>query len=88
MRFAFIAKHRSIWPVAWICAALDVSHSGFHAWLTRPQSHRDRDDEIILTKVRTSFVGSDRTYGARRVWHGVLAEVIFCGLHRVEWFRR
>jgi putative transposase len=84
MRFAFIAKHRSIWPVAWMCAALDVSRSGFHAWLTRPQSQRDRDDEVILTKVRTSFVGSDRTYGARRVWHDVLAEDISCGLHRVE----
>jgi putative transposase len=84
MRFAFIAKHRSVWPVAWMCAALDVSRSGFHAWLTRPQSQRDRDDEVILAKVRTSFVGSDRTYGARRVWHDVLAEGISCGLHRVE----
>ena len=24
MRFAFIAKHRSVWPVAWLCEALDV----------------------------------------------------------------
>jgi putative transposase len=84
MRFAFIAKHRSIWPVSWMCAALEVSRSGFHAWLTRPQSQRGRDDEVILTKVRTSFVGSDRTYGARRVWRDVLAEGLSCGLHRVE----
>ena len=35
MRFAFIAKHRSVWPVAWLCEALDVSRSGFHAWLHR-----------------------------------------------------
>jgi putative transposase len=84
MRFAFIAKHRSTWPVSWMCAALEVSRSGFHAWLTRPQSQRDRGDEVILTKVRMSFVGSDRTYGARRVWHDVLAEGLSCGLHRVE----
>jgi K+-transporting ATPase ATPase A chain len=25
MRFAFIAKHRSIWLVAWLCEVLDVS---------------------------------------------------------------
>ena len=24
MKFAFIAKHRSIWPVAWLCNALGV----------------------------------------------------------------
>jgi transposase-like protein len=32
MKFVFIAKHRSIWPVAWLCDALGVSQSGFHAW--------------------------------------------------------
>jgi hypothetical protein len=31
----FTAKHRGIWPVAWLCEALDVSRSGFHAWLNR-----------------------------------------------------
>ena len=34
--------------------------------------------------VRTSFLQSDRTYGARRVWRDVLAEGFSCGLHRVE----
>lgn len=29
MRFTFVAKHRGIWPVAWICEALVVSRSGF-----------------------------------------------------------
>jgi putative transposase len=38
MRLAFIAKHRSIRPMAWLCEALDVSRSGFHAWLNRHQA--------------------------------------------------
>jgi putative transposase len=84
MRFAFIAKHRGIWPVAWMCGALGVSRSGFHAWLTRSPSQRARDDEMIGARVRASHVGSYRTYGARRVWHDLLAEGISCGLHRVE----
>jgi putative transposase len=84
MRFAFIAKHRGIWPVAWMCGALGVSRSGFHAWLTRAPSQRARDDERMGTKVRASHVGSDRTYGARRVWHDLLAGGMSCGLHRVE----
>lgn len=84
MRFTFIAKHRSIWPVAWLCKALDVSRSGFHAWMTRIPSRRTRCDEELTARVRASFLGSDRTYGARRVWHDVLAEGLSCGLHRVE----
>lgn len=84
MRFAFIAKHRGIWPVAWMCGALGVSRSGFHGWLARSPSQRARDDEVIGARVRASHVGSYRTYGARRVWHDLLAEGITCGLHRVE----
>lgn len=84
MKFGFIAKHRGVWPVAWLCEALGVSRSGFHAWLTRSPSERARTDEIVTAKVRASFTGSGRTYGARRVWHDVLAEGISCGLHRIE----
>jgi putative transposase len=84
MKFSFIAKHRGIWPAAWLCGALGVSRSGFHAWLTRPPSARSRSDETLVAKVRASFIASDRTYGARRVWHDMLADGISCGLHRIE----
>jgi len=84
MKFSFIAKHRGIWPVNWICGALGVSRGGFYAWLKRAPSERCRTDEALSIKVRASFVGSDRTYGARRVWHDLLAEGVSCGLHRIE----
>ena len=84
VKFAFIAKHRGIWPAGWLCEALGVSRGGFYAWLTRPPSHRARSDEALGAKVRASFLQSDRTYGARRVWHDLLAEGVKCGLHRIE----
>ncbi|MEK4031842.1 IS3 family transposase [Methylocystis sp. IM3] len=84
MRFAFVAKHRNVWPVAWLCEALDVSRSGFHAWLRRGPSPRSIADEELTRKIRVSFVGSARTYGARRVWRDVLAEGVSCGLHKIE----
>jgi putative transposase len=67
-----------------MCGALGVSRGGFYAWLRRPPSERSRTDEVLSTKVRASFIGSDRTYGARRVWHDLLAEGVSCGLHRIE----
>ena len=84
MKFGFIAKHRSVWPVAWLCEALGVSRSGFHAWLHRGPSARTIVDEELTTKVRTSFIASARTYGARRVWRDVLADGASCGLHKIE----
>ena len=72
MKFGFIAKHRGIWPVGWLCEALGVSRGGC------------RSDEELGVKVRASFLASDRTYGARRVWRDLLAEGLSCGLHRIE----
>ena len=34
--------------------------------------------------MRASFLASDRTYGARRVWHDMIEDGISCGLHRIE----
>jgi putative transposase len=84
VKFIFIAKHRGIWPAAWMCEALGVSRGGFYGWLTRPRSARSRSDENLVAKVRASFLASERTYGARRVWHDMIAEGVACGLHRIE----
>ncbi len=84
MKFGFMAKHRGAWPVAMMCETLGVSRSGFYAWLNRPRSQRSQVDEVLASQVRQSFVVSDRTYGARRVWHDILALGQQCGLHRIE----
>jgi len=84
VRFAFIARHRHIWPVSWLCEVLEVSRSGFHAWLNRPISARATLDAALVTAIGESFRASDRTYGARRVWRDVLEDGLGCGLHRIE----
>ena len=57
MRFAFVAKHRSIWPVAWLCKALDVSRSGFHAWLNRPLARGLWKTRALLAVMRAELHG-------------------------------
>ncbi len=52
MRLAFTAKHRSIWPVAWLYEALGGSFSGFHAWLNRSASERAHYDAVLPDKIR------------------------------------
>src|SRR4029078_8087397 len=84
VKFSFIAKHRGIWAVDWMCEALGVSRGGFYGWRARPRRQRSLEDEELGAKVRASFLASDRTYGARRVWRDLLAEDLSCGLHRIE----
>jgi putative transposase len=55
----------------------------FYAWRARPPSQRSLVDESLGVQVRHSFLRSDRTYGARRVWRNVLEQGISCGLHRI-----
>ena len=72
----------------WLCGALGVSRGGFYAWLKRPRSRRSRSDEELGAKVRASFIASDRTYGARRVWRDLLAEGISrCIRRRLKEYR-
>ena len=44
-----------------MCHVLDVSKSGFFAWLKRGESRRKREDAKLLQRIREIFVGSDRT---------------------------
>jgi putative transposase len=79
-----MAKHRGIWPIDWMCEALDVSRGGYYAWLKRPPCARRRRDEQLTAAIRRSFEDSDRTYGARRVRRDLRAWGELCGIHRVE----
>jgi putative transposase len=67
-----------------VVRALDVSRGGFDAWLTRPRSRRSCSDEELGAKVRASFLASDRTYGAMRVWHDLVEDGANCGPHCVQ----
>lgn len=84
MKYGFVAKHRSIWPVEVACRLLGISRSGFYAWEKRPVSQREQTDIVLRRVIQASFVQSDRTYGARRVWHDALEAGHDIGLHRVE----
>jgi putative transposase len=83
VKFGFVAKHRGTWPVDVLCEALGVSRSGFYAWRTRPGSERSRMDAEILVTVRSSFLLSDRTYGARRILGDIRDAGHLCGRQRV-----
>ena len=50
-----------------LCTTLEVSRSGYYAWLNRPASERERDSEELSVKVRQIFKQSRQTYGSPRI---------------------
>ena len=83
MRYAFIARHRAVWPTRTMCRVLRASPSGFYDWLERSPCKRVRDDQRLLGMIRTSFQGSDRTYGSPRVHDDLRDWGERCGENRV-----
>ncbi len=61
MRFSFIRRHAREFPAACMCQVLDVSLSGYYAWLERPESQRSQDDRRLLIEIRAIHRQSRRT---------------------------
>ena len=54
MTFRFTEEHEGRWPVRLLCAALDVSPAGYHAWRDRPASDRQQRHDALLAEIRAT----------------------------------
>jgi putative transposase len=68
----------------WMCKPFGIPRGGFYVWLTRPRRSTAAVMKSLVRRFRASFVGSDRTYGPRRVWRDITLDGVSCGLHRIE----
>jgi len=71
--FRFIDREKATYPVRMMCRLLEVSPSGYYAWVSRPMSTREFQDQILVELVVESHRQSRRTYGAPRI-HADLQE--------------
>ena len=74
IRIRCIEDHRDIWPVRVLCAALEVSASGYYAWRGRPESGRAAVNRDLLADVRRLHEQHRRRYGAPRIHAALRAE--------------
>jgi len=81
--YAFIKAHRSQYDVLLMCRALDVTRSGYYAWLRNPLCERAREDARLLRLIRASYAASHGVYGARRVLLDLREAGETCSKHRV-----
>jgi transposase InsO family protein len=50
-----------------MCEVLEVSRSGYYAWLNRPESQRSQANRLLLSEIRIIFERSRQTYGSPRM---------------------
>jgi putative transposase len=68
-----MSAHQALYPIATMCRVLEVSKSGYYAWLKRAPSARAQEDVELRARIRTIHEQSDGTYGRPRV-HAELKE--------------
>ena len=66
-----------------MCRLLEVSRSGFYAWLSRDESARSLEDRALTTRIKAIYKESRCTYGAPRIHAALKNADVRCGLNRV-----
>ena len=82
MKYQFIEQHKQEFPVVVMCRVLEVSESGYYAWLKRPTCQRQREDAQLTQKIRQVFVTHQRRYGSPRILRELRDEGINCSRKR------
>jgi len=66
-----------------MCEVLEVSRSGYYAWLDRPPSKRELHHQELLIKIKEFFNDSRNTYGAIRIAEDFYDEGVSVGKNTI-----
>lgn len=83
MKYAFIRTHSKRYPLVRLCEILEVSSSGYHDWLDRPESHRSRENRVLTEKIRCFHHQSNKIYGSPKIHEDLLDDGETCSVNRV-----
>jgi len=78
-----VSANRATYPVATMCRVLEVSTSGYYAWLKRMPSQRSQGNALLTDRIRQIHLRSRGTYGAPRVHAELYDEGVHVGRKRV-----
>lgn len=83
MKYEAIERSKSEFPINRLCAVLEVSESGYYAWLKREPSQRTVQDSGLRQKIVSIWQQFRGIYGAPRIHAELLAQGLRIGLKRV-----
>jgi putative transposase len=87
VRYAFVERHKRVWPIRVQCRVLRVSVSGYHQHVRRRRQiaqRRHLSDAALLVHIRAVFAAHRGAYGWPRVWRQLLSQDIRVGKSRVQ----
>ena len=87
MKYAFIERHKLVWPIRVQCRVLRASVSGFHQHRLRSRriaQRRHLSDEALLVHISAVYAENRGAYGWPRIWRQLRAQGIRVGKLRVQ----
>jgi transposase InsO family protein len=78
VKYAWIKKHRKLFPVAAMCRTLSVSSSGYYDSIKRAPCDQLIRRRSIAQAAAVSYFDSQRIYGYRKVYEDLAQGVICC----------
>src|SRR5580700_8523346 len=87
MKYAFIQRHKRIWPICVQCRVLLVSVSGYHEHLARGRDisqRRHLSDEALMVHISAVYAENRGAYGWPRIWRELVKRGIRVGKQRVQ----
>jgi len=96
VRYAFIERHRGVWPIVVQCHILQVSASGYHQHRLRQaadigpnqppncQTRGRLSDAALAVHIKAVFAEMKGAYGWPRIWRELAARDIRAGKERVR----
>jgi putative transposase len=87
VKYAFIERHRRLWPICVQCRVLRVSVSGFHQHRARRREiahRRHLSDAALLAHISAVYAEYRGAYGWPRIWRELVGRGIRVGKQRVQ----
>jgi len=71
-----------------LCRVLEVSRSGYYAWLTRPLSSRAQEEARLEVEIKAAHKRTRQTCGPERLQEDLKAHGIIAGVSRIRRIRK
>jgi putative transposase len=84
VKFVFIAAEKALYPVRMLCALLEVSRSGYYAWVDRPAAPKTISDAQLVLEIKAAMARGHGAYGSPRVHRELRARGIRVSKKRIE----
>ena len=83
-----IKELRLAYSVVMLCHVLDVTKSGYYAWIKCPLSSRQQEEERLELEIQAAHKRTRQTYGPERLQRDLSENGVVVGVYRIKRIRR